>query len=115
MAVSAGAPGDIFNYTPSTAIEVSSYNVLDLSFNWDVNEMLSLRGGIDNIVDFAPRVTAASSGYPAGTGLTSVCGTAPGCVNPTAFSLPSPGAGITSAGFYDTLGRRFFVGMKARF
>jgi outer membrane receptor protein involved in Fe transport len=114
-AVTAGAPGRILSYVPTTAIEVDDYNVLDLSFNWDINEMFSLRGGIDNVIDFSPKVTAATSGYPGGTTLTAVCGGAPGCVNPTNYSLPSPGLGITSPGYYDTLGRRFFVGMKARF
>ncbi|HLB30535.1 MAG TPA: TonB-dependent receptor [Gammaproteobacteria bacterium] len=116
VAVNAGAPGAIYSYTPSAALEVGSYDVLDLSFNWDINEMFSLRGGIDNIINFEPEITTATAGYPAGTTtLSAVCGSAPGCLNPTSFSLPGPGAGTTSAGFYDTLGRRFFVGVKARF
>jgi hypothetical protein len=36
-------------------------------------------------------------------------------VNPTQYILPSDGAGITNAGFYDTLGRRYFIGLKANF
>jgi hypothetical protein len=111
----ASGAGAVYSYTPSTAVEVDSYNVLDLSFNWDINETYSVRGGIDNFVDFEPKVTMETAGFPVGTDLTAVCGGAPGCVNPTAFSLPSPSAGVTNAGFYDTLGRRFFVAVKARF
>jgi hypothetical protein len=36
-------------------------------------------------------------------------------VDPTGFSLPNSAAGSTNGGYYDTLGRRFFVGVKARF
>jgi hypothetical protein len=38
-----------------------------------------------------------------------------GCVAPTGYSLASTGAGSTSAGYYDTIGRRYFLGLKARF
>lgn len=112
----ASAPANqLLSYTPTTAIEVDSYDILDLAFSWDINDVWSLRGGINNVADFDPAITGATAGYPGGTNLEGVCGNAPGCQNPNAYSLPSPGAGITSAGFYDTLGRRFFVGLKARF
>ena len=113
----ASAPADqLLSYTPSTAIAVDSYDILDLSFSWDITDNLSLRGGINNVADFAPAVTAATAGYPGGTNLEGVCSSsAPGCQNPTAYSLPSPSAGVTNAGYYDTLGRRFFVGLKAKF
>ena len=40
---------------------------------------------------------------------------AKGCVNPTTAVLPSSGAGFTSPGYYDILGRRYFLGFKANF
>jgi outer membrane receptor protein involved in Fe transport len=120
--VAAGGPGFFLSYVPGAGgpaggpfLDVDSHNVLDLSFTWNINEMFSLRGGIDNIIDFAPETTMANDGYPAGTNLSAVCGGAPGCVNPTAFTLGSPGAGVTNGGYYDTLGRRFFLGLKAQF
>jgi len=120
--VAAGGPGVTLSYTPGVGgpaggpfFDTSSYDVLDLSFTWDINEMFSLRGGIDNVIDFDPNRTAGNGAYPAGTDLNAVCGGAPGCVNPSSYSLGSPGAGITNGGYYDTLGRRFFIGLKARF
>ncbi|MDY6983346.1 MAG: hypothetical protein SV422_09670, partial [Pseudomonadota bacterium] len=83
--------------------------------NWTINEMLTLRGGITNLLDTEPEITGRTTGFEPGTDLTAVCGGAPGCVNPTAPVLGSTGAGITNPGYYDVLGRRFFLGMKARF
>ena len=42
-----------------------------------------------------------------------VCGGAPGCVRPLAFSLPSTGG--FNGGYYDTVGRRYFVGLQMQF
>jgi outer membrane receptor protein involved in Fe transport len=121
-AVAAGGPGFLLSYTPGGGgpaagpfVKTDSYNVLDLSFNWDISEMWTLRGGVTNLLDTSPEITGAAGGYPAGTALGSVCAGAPGCVNPIAYSLPNPGSGITNGGFYDTIGRRFFLGLKARF
>ncbi len=38
-----------------------------------------------------------------------------GCVKPTTYSLGSSGAGNTSGGYYDALGRRYYIGVKAKF
>ena len=122
-AVAAGAPGYLLSYTPGGTygpfLETDAYDVLDLAFNWNINETWSLRGGIDNVADFSPAISTGTAtggkGYPAGTDLTAVCGGAPGCVNPTTYSLANPGYGTTNGGYYDTLGRRFFVGIKASF
>lgn len=117
-AVAAGAPGLILSYTPNTDIKASDYSLFDLSFNWDMNETISVRGGINNLFDELPQVTGRSRGFPNGTNLAAVCDAAAeaqGCVDPTNFSLPSSGAGVTNGGYYDVLGRRFFVGVKARF
>jgi len=123
-AVKAGAPGAILSYTPITNVKAPSYDVLDLSAYWTINDMLSMRFGVDNVLDKDPARTGIANGYPYNPSLTpaqnadamaAVCGGAPGCVNPTAYSLPNSGAGSTSGGYYDVLGRRYFVGLKARF
>ena len=44
-----------------------------------------------------------------------VCTGLPGCITPTAYSYASSGQGTSSGGYYDLLGRRYYVGMKARF
>jgi len=125
-AVAAGAEGIILGYTPGTGLKTGSYSAFDLSMNWNVSPTLSIRAGIDNLFDISPKVvggsTGARNGYPYDPSLTrdenlaalaAVCdGQAPGCIAPTSFSLGSTGAGTTSAGFYDTLGRRYFLGVK---
>ncbi|MCC6202580.1 MAG: TonB-dependent receptor [Gammaproteobacteria bacterium] len=116
--VAAGAPGNILGYTPSTAFKIKSYDMFDLSFNWSINDTISVRGGINNIMNRHPNVTSASAGYPFGTTRADVCDAAAealGCRDPSGYSQPSNGSGVTSAGYYDTLGRRFFFGVKARF
>ena len=126
QAVAAGAPGYMLSYTPGGTngpfLEVGSYDVLDLAVNWNYNETWSLRAGVDNLADFEPNVappgltgSSGGKGYGAGTDLNAVCGGAPGCVNPTAYSHYNPALGNTNAGYYDTLGRRFFIGIKASF
>jgi outer membrane receptor protein involved in Fe transport len=92
-----------------------AYDVFDLSANWNVNETLSIRAGIDNVLDKDPVITGKTSGYPAGTTLTSVCNGALGCQNPGSYSLGTSGQGTTSGGYYDVLGRRYFLGFKAKF
>ncbi len=113
--VSAGGAGTLLSYTPTTSVAAPAYDTLDLSANWNINDTYSVRAGIDNVLNTQPAITGASKGYPVGTNLAGVCNGAPGCQNPTAYSLASTGAGLTNAGFYDVLGRRFFLGFKAKF
>jgi len=105
----------VVSYTPFTDVGIGAYDIFDMSMNWTVNDTVTIRGGITNLFDVSPKITGRETGYAPGSDLTAVCGGAPGCVNPTAPQLASTGAGITSPGYYDVLGRRFFIGMKARF
>jgi outer membrane receptor protein involved in Fe transport len=111
----AGGGGSVVSYTPFTDVGIGAYDIFDMSMNWTVNDTVTIRGGITNLFDVSPKITGRETGYAPGSDLTAVCGGAPGCVNPTAPQLASTGAGITSPGYYDVLGRRFFIGMKARF
>ena len=111
--VAATGEGILLLYSPSTEIETDSYNVFDLSFNWNINDMLTFRGGITNLFDTDPELVGRTAGIPVGTDLDSVCGGAPGCNRPGTPSLP--GAGSFNAGYYDTLGRRYSIGLTARF
>ncbi len=116
--VAGGGAGTLLSYTPGTTIAAPAWNAFDLSFNWTINKTLSLRGGINNLLDKSPAITGATAGYPAGTNLNAVCSAAAkaqGCVNPTTYSLPNDGAGVTNVGFYDVYGRTFFLGAKAQF
>jgi outer membrane receptor protein involved in Fe transport len=118
-AVAGGAPGILLSYTPTTEYESDDYNIFDLSFGWNINDTLSFRGGITNLFDTEPEMVGGSNGYPVGTNLTGVCaasggGTAPpGCTNPFGYSLP--GFVSYNPGYYDTLGRRFFLGLSVQF
>jgi hypothetical protein len=106
------------NYVPTTSIAVPAWSVFDLTGNWNLNRILQIRGGINNVFGVGPPITAATSGYPPGTNLGAVCAAnAPGCRNPVAYSLPSDGAGFTNAGWYaeGVYGRTFFLGVKASF
>ena len=111
--VSAGGQGILLGYVPTTEIQTDSYNIFDLALNWSVNETLSLRGGVTNLFDAEPEEIGSTRGFPVGTNLSGVCGGAAGCQNPVGFSLPSTGG--FNGGYYDTLGRRLFVGVKANF
>lgn len=114
--VAAGGSGTLLSYVPDTTIAAPAWNAFDLSVNWTINKTLSLRAGINNLLDKDPAITGATTGFPAGRNLNAVCPSgAPGCVNPTTYSLPNDGAGLTNAGFYDVYGRTFFVGAKAQF
>lgn len=111
--VAAGGEGILLSYNPTTERKTSSYDVFDLSFNYRVNGSFALRGGITNLLDKWPIAVGSTQGFPIGTDLGSICGGAPGCVNPGAPSLPVTGA--FNGGYYDTMGRRLFVGFDVRF
>jgi outer membrane receptor protein involved in Fe transport len=121
--VSAGGPGLLLSYTPHTEIETADYNLFDMSFGWDLTDMLSLRGGITNLFDTDPEAQGAQRGYAVdGTPTTQVCpslGNPPGCLNPFSYGASPPGpartAGAWTSGFYDAFGRRYFVGLSLRF
>jgi len=125
-AVVAGEPGLLLGYTPSVAYNVQQYDQFDLSGYWNINDTLSLRFGIDNVFDTQPVSTGRSAGRPYDYSKTAAqnsaqinatCANAPvaGCVTPFAYSLATSGQGTTNGGFYDVLGRRYFIGLKARF
>lgn len=110
-AVTAGGDGIILGYTPSTQIKTDSYNIFDLSGTWDINETFQVRFGITNLFETEPVNVGSSAGYAPGSDL-AVCNGAPGCSDPSGYSLGSLGGFM--GGYYDTLGRRFFVGVKVR-
>jgi iron complex outermembrane receptor protein len=66
-----------------------SYSLYDLSADWSVNSALRVLGGIDNLFDRDPNRVGAG---PADNG-----------------------AGNTMPGFYDVLGRRYYVALRLHF
>jgi len=71
-----------------------SYDVFDLTGTWTANGRTTLRFGIENLLDEQPVWTGRR---------------AAGDVSPSTGSL------TTEAGFYDILGRQYFVGVSASF
>jgi outer membrane receptor protein involved in Fe transport len=112
-AVTAGAPGIILNYAPITEQPIDAYNIFDLAANWNFSDKLSFRAGITNLFDVEPE-TQYNPGRPTDVPLSSYCqGQAPGCLAQFSYAMPSRGG--FNGGYYDTIGRRMFVGVKASF
>jgi outer membrane receptor protein involved in Fe transport len=81
--------------TPTlTTFDTEDYHLFNLNGSWRFNERMRLRGGIDNLVDEDPRIVGA---------------------NPLNVNNPTNAMGVTSAGNYDTLGRRYYVGVAVSF
>ena len=76
---------------PATTIQgTDAYDLFNLSANWSLSRMVTLRFGVDNLLDKDPLVV----GYN------------PGVNN---------AKGTTAAGYYDILGRRYYAGVKLDF
>jgi iron complex outermembrane recepter protein len=77
--------------TPTTTIRpTEAYDLFNLSANWSLTRQVTLRAGVDNLLDKDPPIV----GYN------------PGVNN---------ARGATSPGFYDILGRRYYLGAKFDF
>ncbi|HVY66092.1 MAG TPA: TonB-dependent receptor [Gammaproteobacteria bacterium] len=72
----------------------STYDVFDLSGSYAIGPKTNLRYGVDNLFDRMPVCTGGRS---------------------AADPHPAPCGGETEAGFYDILGRSFYVGVKVSF
>ena len=94
------APGQATSGASNTTYAVNSYSVFDLTGFFTLPHGLQLRAGIQNILDTDPAITGQTRAVS---------------VNGVLQSIASTGQGSTSPQFYDPLGRRFFVGLKARF
>jgi iron complex outermembrane recepter protein len=76
---------------PNTAVQgAGSYDLVNAFATWSVSSTLSLRAGIDNVFDRQPEIVGREPGF-------------------------TNAGGQTVPGFYDLLGRRFYVGVKLNF
>jgi outer membrane receptor protein involved in Fe transport len=73
----------------STTLGADSYSVFDLSGRFRFSDRYDIRFGIDNLLDTEPNIYGAT---------------------PT-----TTGNGLTLNQFYDVLGRRYYVGLRAAF
>jgi iron complex outermembrane recepter protein len=74
---------------------IDKYNIFDISGTWNITSKLRARAGIDNLLDTNPPITGVN--LVPNNGM-------------TGGSLTTAGAG-----FYDVLGRRYYVGLQANF
>jgi outer membrane receptor protein involved in Fe transport len=75
----------------ATQSDTKAYDYFGLSGRWSINEIWSVRGGIDNLFDKEPPITGE---------------------NLPAFTS---GIGGTDSSSYDIIGRRYYVGVTAKF
>lgn len=88
---------------PNTSIQgANAYDIFNLTGNINVTETLAISGGIDNLLDAQPERVGAGQVQ----NIAAVNGGGTTTLN---------GVGSTSAGYYDVLGRRYFVNVKFRF
>jgi outer membrane receptor protein involved in Fe transport len=87
---------------PTRVLPVDSYNLFSLFAGYQISERLSLRGGIDNLLDEDPPVVGRDPGTNPSLG----CPGSPSCNNNSAN---------TNAQYYDVLGRRAYVALKMNF
>jgi outer membrane receptor protein involved in Fe transport len=88
---------------PTTTTQgAGAYSIFNLTGNWNLTETLALSGGIDNLLDTDPERVGAGQVQTIAT------------VNGGGTTVLN-GSGSTSAGYYDVLGRRYFVNVKVRF
>jgi len=92
-AATAIAPGN-------TTLPTPAYDIFDLNTNYSLPHGLQLRFSIANLFDAQPAITGK---------------TIPVMVNGVAVTIPSSGQGSTNPSYYDEMGRRFSIGLKARF
>jgi outer membrane receptor protein involved in Fe transport len=83
-----------FKDTLPTDAKIPEYSYLDLSATWRVRDHLTIRGGVNNVLDTTPPLLDSNS-----------------------FGISSPpfGNGNTYPQVYDPLGRVFFLGLTADF
>ena len=76
-------------------LPTDDYNVFDVFASYTFNERFQLRAGIDNLLTTDPAIVGAVRAGPT--------------------TLADSNSASTLAGYYDTLGRRYYVGLKMDF
>jgi iron complex outermembrane receptor protein len=87
---------------PARVLGVDSYSLFNLFAGYQISERLSLRGGIDNLLNEDPPVV----GRDPGTNPAAGCPGSPQCDN---------NSDNTNTQYYDILGRRAYVALKMSF
>ena len=90
MHLSSAHPAEYATTPATTVLGVPHYELFGLEGSWQVTSNFTVRAGVDNLLNKEPLVTDSN----------------PGVNNSLGATLP---------GYYDVLGRRFYVGVKAKF
>jgi outer membrane receptor protein involved in Fe transport len=76
---------------PTTTVQgADSYQMLDVFGSFQLSEHITLRGGIDNVLDIEPETVGRNPGT-------------------------TDAVGVTNAQYYDVLGRRYFLSVQLDF
>jgi iron complex outermembrane recepter protein len=117
--VTAGGAGILMPYTKLDEIKTKAYSEFSLSASYQLTDSLVVRAGVNNLFDKAPPNIGGTTGVTQAQ-LATWCDGAPGC-NAGVQRLPrtsfAGGAGNPAGtkGYYDVMGRSFFLGFKASF
>ena len=79
----------------NNVLDTPSSSIFDLTGSWALSSRLTVRAGVSNLFDRDPEITGANTGIPGNR-------------------LATTGQGTTNESLYDSLGRRYYVGIKAR-
>jgi iron complex outermembrane receptor protein len=93
------AAGAVSTPETNTVLGAPSYSIVDLAGLWNITDSLQLRLGVDNLFDKDPPIINRNPAAPNGM---------------TGGTL-DPNAGNGPGGYWDVLGRRYYVGLKASF
>ncbi len=85
-----------------TPLETAAHDEIDLSATYKFTNNITLRAGIDNLLDAQPEITGATQ-------------TIYNPRNGGSWTYGSSGAGSTNTTYYDVLGRRFYAGINFKF
>lgn len=89
------------NTAGNRTLPTSGYDVFDLNAQFLLPHGLTLRAGMSNIFDKQPPTTGSTIPFVNSAGVIT--------------TLAVSGTGSTNSNYYDVMGRRFYVGLKARF
>ncbi|MES2604696.1 MAG: TonB-dependent receptor [Pseudomonadota bacterium] len=121
LSVAAGAPGTLLTYTPTEEIATDAYSMFSLAMSYQWTDKLLIRAGIENLLDEQPPMIGGTTGVTAAERANRCSAGVPACANPGVATLPrsslAANAGQFSGtkGYYDILGRSYFIGIKSSF
>ncbi len=95
------APNSDADFNAFLPIDPASHDEFNFATSYALSDKITVRGGIDNLLDAQPEVTGGVRGaFAPESGV---------------WTLTTTGNGSTNANVYDTLGRRFYFSITGKF